>query len=149
MKRTTSQRTPAFAAILTAAILGFGLAAAAWAGPGRAISQTTEPARVEVEDGSAMQIAIDPQTGAIRQPTAEERRQLDKPLQSLASSATAAAPSSQVVFPNGAVGMSAGPEFLNVWVVVVNPDGSVTQGCVQGMDTANAIVNGSSALEEK
>ena len=148
MRSNTPRRIPALAAILAAAVLGLTLAATASAGPGRAPAQSTEPQRVESDGGAGVQVAIDPQTGKIRQPTPEEIEQLNGSVQSMFGKSLAAAPQA-VAWPDGTVALAVGDEYLNVWVARINPDGTQSQTCVDSADSAGAFFTGSApALEE-
>ena len=151
MRSNTSQRIPVSTVILAAAVLSLALTAAAWAGPGRApAQQSTEAPRIEADGAAGVQVAIDPQTGKIRQPTPEERRALDEGFRSMfGKSLTSTAQS--VTWPDGTAALEVGEEFTNVWVARINPDGSVSHACVDSAEAANAFVAGSSApaLEER
>ena len=141
------------AALLATAALALGLAATAWAGPGRPVSQSPDAAReADAAAPSAspgLSVAVDPATGKVRQPTAEEREALDRSFRSLFSKSMTAAPAASV-FPDGTIALALTDEYLNVWVARVNPDGSITQGCVGSPGEADAFhaESAAQALEE-
>lgn len=143
------------AALLGAAALALGLAAPAWAGPGgRAASQTPEAVRdadatTPAGGGAGVSVAIDAKTGEVRPPTQEERRAIDRSLQALSGKSTLAAAPEAVVWPDGTVALQLSDEHLNVFVARVNPDGSITQGCVGSPEEAEAFHAASAALEEQ
>ncbi len=136
------------AVFLATAVLAFGLAATAWAGPGRAASQTTETVRdAEPASAAGVSVAIDPQTKKVRQPTPEEVRQLESSFKSLFGNA-AVAPAA-TYWADGTVSIAVPEEYLNVLVARINPDGSVTESCVNGAAEATAFVQGVPPAEEK
>ena len=156
MTRSNTSEKPAGTrptAVLATAALVLGLAASAWAGPGRATSQT----RNEVRDPetatapSGVSVAIDPATGKVRQPTPAEVEALDRSFKSMFGSSLSAAAQPATVWPDGTVALALTDEYLNIWVARINPDGSVSHGCVDGPDQANAFIAGGGApvLEEK
>jgi hypothetical protein len=150
MRSNTPRRIPALAAILAASALGLILAASAWAGPGRAPAQSTEPQRVESDGGAGLQVAVDPQTGKVRQPTPEEIEKLSRSVQSMFSNSKSLTSAAQpVTSRDGTVGMAVGSEYLNVWVVRINPDGSASQACLDSAAAASSFFAGAPAAEEK
>jgi hypothetical protein len=89
-----------------------------------------------------MQVAIDPATGKIRQPTAAESRALSTPF-----AAKAATNAQLTQWADGTLSMVLSEDYLNVWLVQLNADGSANQVCVDG---ANASLQSiAPALEEK
>lgn len=149
MRSNTPRRIPALAAILAAAVLGLTLAATASAGPGRAPAQSTETPRVEADGGAGVQVAVDPQTGKIRQPTPAEIEQLNASVRSMFDKSLAAAPQA-VTWGDGTVALAVGDEYLNVWVARINPDGTQSQTCVDSAEAAGTFFTGAApALEEK
>jgi len=129
--------------------MGLALAATASAGPGRAPAQSTEPQRVESDNGAGVQVAIDPQTGKVRQPTPAELEQLNGSLQTMFGKSLTST-SQAVAWPDGTVALAVGDEYLNVWVARINPDGTKSQTCIDSAESANAFFTGSApALEEQ
>jgi hypothetical protein len=97
---------------------------------------------------NGLQVAIDPATGQIRQPTAAESRALAGPIagQSTAKSATTAPQFTQ--WADGTISMVLTEEYLNVWLVGLNADGSVSQVCVDGYNAGSTQL-AAPAMEEK
>jgi len=90
-----------------------------------------------------MQVAIDPATGKIRQPTAAESRALSAPFMTKAATGV----SMLRQWADGTKSMALTEDYLNVWLVQLNADGSANQVCVDG---ANASLQSiAPALEEK
>jgi hypothetical protein len=94
---------------------------------------------------NGLQVAIDPVTGQVRQPTAAESRALARPL-TAAKSATTAPQFTQ--WADGTISMVLTEEHLNVWLVGLNADGSVGQTCVDGYN-AGSTQFATPVLEEK
>ena len=109
-----------------------------------ALGLSTAPAfGGEAKSPNGLQVVIDPATGKIRQPTAEESRALLAPL--------AAAKSSAPVFTewaDGTISMVLTEEYLNVWLVGVNANGSISPACVDGYQ-AGSVQPATPAMEEK
>jgi hypothetical protein len=93
---------------------------------------------------NGLQVAIDPATGKIRQPTAAESRALAG--QPAAKAATSAPQFMQ--FADGTISMVLTEEYLNVWLVGRNADGSAGQVCVDGAAVGSGQFAGP-AMEEK
>ena len=91
-----------------------------------------------------LQVAIDPATGKIRQPTAEEYRALSVPF--AAKSATAAPILTE--WADGTLSMVLTAEYLNVWLVGLNANGTASQVCVDG-SAAGSAQPAAPALEVK
>lgn len=90
-----------------------------------------------------MQVHVDPATGKLRQPSPAEVKALADAFRARVGRS---AQSAQVTeYADGSVSAKLGPESLNVWVATVNPDGSITQACIEGSTAAPAAP----ALEEK
>jgi hypothetical protein len=83
---------------------------------------------------NGLQVAIDPVTGQIRQPTAAESRVLAGPIagQFMAKSAP-----QFTQWADGTISMVLTEEYLNVWLVGLNADGSVSQACVDGYNAGS------------
>ena len=95
---------------------------------------------------NGLQVAIDPATGKIRQPTAAESRALASQFES--QFMTKAAPQ-LTEWADGTISMVLTADYLNVWMVQLNADGSVGQLCVDGYEAATAQPAGAPAFEEK
>jgi hypothetical protein len=93
---------------------------------------------------NGLQVAIDPATGQIRQPTAAESRALAG--LSMAKAATSAPQFTQ--FADGTISMVLTEDYLNVWLVGLNADGSAGQVCVDGAAAGSAQF-AAPAMEEK
>lgn len=100
-------------------------------------------ARAAKAPGNGLQVAIDPATGKIRQPTAAESRALSAPV--VATKAATAGPQF-THWADGTISAVLTEEYLNVWLVQLNADGSASQVCVDG---ANATQSPASAGEDK
>jgi hypothetical protein len=121
------------------AVLALGLTAAAAAGELKAQKTAVRAA------GNGMQVAIDPATGKIRQPTAEEMRSLAAALGTNKSLANL----QMKEYADGTLSVTLDESFLNVWVARIGADGTLSQVCVPASE-ADAAMNGSTpALEEK
>lgn len=113
-----------------AAVTAFGLLAApAFAGGAQA--------------PNGLQVAIDPATGQIRQPTAAESKALTSPL-----TAKAAGTLQVTRWADGTIGIVLPTNYLNVWMMGRNANGSVNQVCVDGFQAGTAPV-AAPALEVK
>ena len=128
---TKMQRRGVRIVALGLAVLALGLAAApAMAGGAKA--------------PNGLQVAIDPATGKIRQPTAAESRALAGLF--TAKSATSAPQVTQ--WADGTISMVLTEDYLNVWMVGINANGSVGQVCVDGAAAGSAQFT-APAMEEK
>ena len=96
--------------------------------------------RVEAEvPATGMTVAIDPATGKIRQPTAAEAQALTGQVRTLMMTKAAVASSPQVTtYPDGTMSAVLPPDLLNVWMVQLNADGSISDFCVDGAHAAIA-----------
>ena len=95
-----------------------------------------------------MQVAIDPETGRLRQPTPEEARELAAGLAKL----MAAAPKSEVSYhADGAVSLVLGADSLSFAVARLDADAGVAHACVDDPAQALAFLQATStaAAEEK
>lgn len=116
-------------------ILGAVALAAALA-PSAATAEAPKAGRVELSAGAGAIVAVDPATGELRPPTAEEVRVLSQSTTTPVSRQSA----SQVVPMADGAEMANLPEGLaSVTVAWVNPDGSVSQTCVDGLDAATML----------
>jgi hypothetical protein len=125
-----------FAALGLAAAIAIGLAAPAAAGDERA---------PRGGGNAGLQVAIDPATRQIRQPTAAEMAALSA--QSTLMTKAAGAPMI-TTFADGTISAVLTTDYLNVWLAAIGADGSLGQICVDGADAATAQP-AASALEEK
>jgi hypothetical protein len=122
------------AALCTVALLAVGAGSAA-----------AGPAEKGGADLKGMQVHVDPATGKLRQPTAAEVKALADAFR--AKFAARSVQGAQVTeHTDGSVSAKLGLEALNVWVATVNPDGSISQVCVEGVNAATPVAP---ALEEK
>ena len=94
---------------------------------------------------NGLQVAVDPATGQIRQPTAAESRALAG---AFASQVTAKSAPQFTQWADGTLSMVLTEEYLNVWIVGLNADGSVSPSCVDGYNAGSAQP-AAPALEEK
>jgi hypothetical protein len=111
-----------------------------------ALGLTTAPAFAGEKvraTANGMQVAIDAATGKIRQPTAAESRALSASVQT--KSATAGP--TFTTWPDGTISAVLTSDYLNVWLVNLNADGSANQVCVDGASADSTQV--APALEEK
>lgn len=114
------------------------------------------PGRNHVEaeaPASGMMVAIDPATGKLRQPTAAESQALTGQVKTMMmTKAAAASAASQVTtYPDGTMSAVLPPDLLNVWMVQLNADGTLSEVCIDGAhaaSTANAQP-ATPAFEEK
>jgi len=142
---------PRFLAVLglTAAL---GLGATALAAAEEVKAPTRLPARVPVNQvhvGEAgLRVYVDPATGRIKQPTEAEKQALEKAIAALFPNRLKKNVT-VTQFADGTVSMSLGGQFLNVTMVTTNPDGSLQAACVDGLDTATAVLAATPVLEEK
>jgi hypothetical protein len=117
------------AALGLVAVFALGLAAA--------------PAFAGGKAPNGLQVAIDPATGKIRQPTAAEARAFAG--QFAGRFTTKAAPQF-TQWADGTLSMVLTPDYLNVWLVGLNSDGSTSPVCVDGFAAGSAAAP---AMEEK
>lgn len=116
-------------AALALAVIALGLAAAPAFAAGRQAGT------------NGLQVAIDA-NGKLRQPTPAESRALAAPF------AVKAATSAELTtWADGTLSMVLPADYLNVWLVSLNADGSANQVCVDGYNAAT--VQPAPALEEK
>lgn len=116
-------------AALALAVIALGLAAAPAFAAGRQAAT------------NGLQVAIDA-NGKLRQPTAAESRELAAPFTAKAISAP-----EFTAWADGTISMVLSADYLNVWLVGLNADGSTNQVCVDGYNAAT--VQPAPALEEK
>lgn len=101
-----------------------------------------------VEKGGAhvqgVQVHVDPATGKIRQATPAEIKALADASRAMAGRSVQGVQVTE--YADGSVSATLGVEALNIWVATVNPDGSISQACVEGNA---AVATVAPALEEK
>lgn len=122
-------------ALVALSLLGSGAALAQ--------AQRTDGAKVQ-----GLQVAIDPVTGKLRQPTPAEAKALANAFRSMASRSMVGA-SEVTQSPDGTLIATTGPEFLNTLLASVGADGSLAQACVEGVDAAATVVLSSDVWEER
>ncbi len=128
----TQKRSVRTAAMLLGAATVLGIAAApAFAGGAQA--------------PNGFQAAIDPATRQLRQPTAEESRDLAAQL--TAKALPGAAKVTQ--WADGTLSMVLTEEYQNVWIVGLNVNGTVSQVCVDGYAAATTTPPATPAFEER
>lgn len=93
---------------------------------------------------NGLQVAIDPATGKIRQPTAAEARAFANQFAGMTKAATSEPQFTE--FADGTLSMVLTADYLNVWLVGVNADGSVSPVCVDGFAAGSTAAP---AMEEK
>ncbi len=82
-------------------------------------------------------VRVDSQTGQIQQMTPEEAKQLAEGLKGMLNKSTDGLVQQQ--HPDGTVSMDLQGRFQNVTVAKVNPDGTVTQSCIDSPEGAAAF----------
>jgi hypothetical protein len=92
-----------------------------------------------------MQVAIDPASGKLRQPTAAEMKALSAALGPMFHRSAQSAQVNQ--FADGTLSFTLGTDSLNIWLAAVNPDGSLAQACFD----SSAVAAGAqpTVLEDK
>ena len=114
-------------------------------GSGAVLAQAQRTGGTQVQ---GMQVAIDPATGQLRQPTAAEAKALSDAFQSMARR-SGLTEGEIVQYADGTMIVTAGPEFLNIWLAAVDGSGSLAQVCVEGQENAANFVLTSGTWEEK
>ena len=95
---------------------------------------------------NGLQVAIDPATGKIRQPTAAEFRALAGMSMNMTKAATSAPQVTE--WADGTLSMVLTEDYLNVWLVELDANGSAAQVCVDGYAAGSTQV-AAPAMEEK
>ncbi len=95
---------------------------------------------------NGLQVAIDPATGQIRQPTAAESRALAGMSMSMTKAATSELQVTQ--WADGTLSAVLTEDYLNVWLVGLDANGSAAQVCVDGY-AAGSTQLAAPAMEEK
>lgn len=95
-----------------------------------------------------MQVAIDPVTGQLRQPTAAEAKALSDAFRSMMGR-SGLTEGEIVQSADGTMIVTAGPEFLNYWLATVDGNGSLAQVCVEGQENAANYTLPGGTWEEK
>jgi hypothetical protein len=127
-------------ALLIAAALGASGALAQSAPPATEAPKPAEPAKaasVPVPSAGGLTVFIDPATGRIRQPGADEIGAL---LSSRPAAASGAAPVVQRALQGGGFAVTLDPSFDSYVVVSKNADGSLASDCVVGDEKAMTAV---------
>ena len=131
---------------LTLALLA---TAAALGGRPASAAEKAAPAQQEARNvpAAGMQVAIDPQTGRLRQPTAEESRQL---LQALAVHFQPAKSVAATQWAGGLLSVVLGEEYDSVALARIDANGGVAGACVDSLAGAQQFLEGAGpVLEEK
>jgi len=147
MFRTQQKPSRVAAAALACALGAASLAMAE--GRNATAPQTGRTAvnQVKVTD-SGMRVYIDPATGRIKQPTAAEVRALDEAIASLPMREMKSVQATQ--YSDGTVSIANPGDLMSYAMARINPDGSVSQACIDDAATADAFLNGAApAAEEK
>lgn len=118
----------------TAVVLALGLAATASAGEQKApkVIKKTE-VQVPVNRGGLV-AGVDPATGKVRQPTAEEIQALSEAMNKMFSRSAASVTVTE--YSDGMISAELGDAFQNMTLVRINPDGSKSEACVEGLEQA-------------
>ncbi len=120
-------------------------------------AEPAAPVTATAPTASGQRVAVDPATGRMRAPTAEEAAELDRQdraararqrLQKSAAQATtqqlagaeSVAEDGTFTTPSGAKGMVLDDSQMVYSVVRRGTDGSLTMECVEGVDAANKLV---------
>jgi hypothetical protein len=123
--------------------LAAALATAANAAPGTAAAPRDD-AGASVPVGG-LTVAIDAQTGRLRQPTPAEALALARELARLYTPKSTVA----AVAADGTISMEVGSEYFNFYAVRFGAGGAFESACVDGPAAAADYVAGAAALEEK
>ena len=94
---------------------------------------------------AGMSIAIDPETGRMKQPTPEQAAELSSAMRKMFAqpAATARTAGSKVTrHPNGMLSAVVAPEHLSFSVMRRNSDGTVARQCVSSPRAAEAFLQG-------
>lgn len=121
-------------------LAALGAVALLAAGAGSAAAGPAQSGEAHMQ---GVQVHTDPATGKLRQPTPAEVKALADAFR--AKVARSAQGVQVTEHADGSVSAALGPEALNVWVATVNPDGSISQACIEG----GAAIPVAPALEEK
>ena len=113
-------------------------------GSGAVLAQAQRTGGAQVQ---GMQVAIDPATGKLRQPTAAESKALSDAFRSMIGR-SGLTEGEIVQSADGTMIVTAGPEFLNVWLAAVDGNG-LAQVCVEGQETAANFTLPGGVWEEK
>jgi hypothetical protein len=105
------------------------------------------PAIDEPAPTGGLLAAVDPATGELRAPTAEEMRSLRPARSPLERRATKS--SASVVLPGGGEGMALGEEFFNDVAVRIAPDGTIVYECARSGEATKAPAASPKTSEEK
>jgi hypothetical protein len=143
MQQLTASKSPRIATLALGTLAALALAVPASAG-----HKAPAAPGVQAPPSNGMTVAIDPATGKIRQPTAAEALALSAQMPMMTKAAMTSSDPQVVTYADGTMSAQVPPDFLNVWLVQINPDGSLSQVCVDGANLGNARP-ATAALEEK
>jgi hypothetical protein len=99
------------------------------------------PQQLEPGAAAGAMIFIDPATGQIREPDANEMGALLRAAPAAAARAAAPTPPVFIQGPGNAVGLKLGAESQSYMVATKGPDGKITLECVTGDKAASTRVN--------
>lgn len=102
--------------------------------------------QVKVTDSGA-RVFVDPATGKVKQPTAAEVRALDLAIASLPTREMKSAQATQ--YSDGTVSVANPGSLMSYAMVRINPDGSVSQACIDDAAAADAFLNGAGQIYEE
>jgi hypothetical protein len=105
---------------------------------GHGNAKNSQTADDGTDAAAGQQAAVDPKTGKLRQPTADEVRDLTQSLQPALSQSSEGLV--EVRHPDGSVSVDLQGRFQDAVLAKVNPDGSVEQHCVTTVKEAEAFL---------
>jgi hypothetical protein len=148
MKRKTGRKEvssfSSHAVLLVMVVLAFGAGTTI-------LGQTAETERSKTKKGKSVeasgsasswsqQAAVDLQTGKLRQPSQDESQQMAEEMRKKYDRSPEKLTVIQMV--GGAEVVQLTDDYMDVAVVKLNPDGTLTTSCVQGMKSADKLVGG-------
>jgi hypothetical protein len=122
-------------------IAALGAVALFAAGAGSAVAGPVEKGGAQGAQG--LQAHVD-KAGKVRQPSPAEVKAIADAFRARVGRSAQGVQVTE--HPDGSISATLGAEALNIWVATVNPDGSISQACVEGVNAAAPVAP---ALEEK
>jgi hypothetical protein len=108
-----------------------------------ASAQTTQKSQPQVDDlrvtVAGQTVSVDPKTGRLRQLTLEEARNLAEALRSQFGR-DQSRPPAVITEANGTMTAEVPEDYMEVAVLKLNPDGTMSVDCVRGMSAATQAV---------